>query len=250
MTGKELTLTVGGKERKFFLQTGFYRHHRYKNLDFHVHSYSEVHIFLGCKARFIVGERTYDLSEGEVLMVPRECYHAYDMGQTPGSLHLTFQTDIQIDEVKIKHFPTSYLESFLREAAKMELEDFSADHARVALYLAFICGHFTEREHFYPIPVRDYAFIIREYIVYNADKNISLESLAEELCVSKKQAERLTVKHIGRTFLEELTAIRMKLAEQYIAMDESLPLTKIAALVGYQSYSGFYKAYKKYQSKK
>ena len=100
------------------------------------------------------------------------------------------------------------------------------------------------------MPVRDYAFILREYISYNADKNISLESLAEALCVSKKQAERLMQKHIGRTFLEELTDTRMKLAEQYRAMDENMPLTKIASLVGYQSYSGFYKAYKKYKQEK
>ena len=250
MTSKELELTVSGKMRKFFLQTGFYRHHRYKNLDFHIHSYSEVHIFLGCRAQFITTQKTYELTEGDVLMVPRETFHAYKMSGEEGSLHLTFQTDIPIDDVKIKRFPVGYLQSFLSEASSMEQEDLSADHARVALYLAFICGHFTEKEHVYPTPVRDYAFILREYIGYNADKNISLESLAEALCVSKKQAERLMQKHVGRTFLEELTDTRMKLAEQYLAMDDSMPLTKIATLVGYQSYSGFYKAYKKYKQEK
>jgi len=250
MTSKELELTVSGKKRKFFLQTGFYRHHKYKNLDFHIHSYAEVHIFLGCSARFITTQKTYELSEGDVLIVPKETFHAYKMSGEEGSLHLTFQTDIPISEVKIKKFPAEYLHSFLSEASSMDQEDLSADHARVALYLTFICGHFTEKEHIYPMPVRDYAFILREYISYNADKNISLESLAEALCVSKKQAERLIQKHIGRTFLEELTDTRMKLAEQYRAMDENMPLTKIASLVGYQSYSGFYKAYKKYKQEK
>ena len=223
MTSKELILSVSGKPRKFFFQTGFYRHHRYKNLDFHIHSYAEVHIFLGCATQFITTQRTYDLAEGDVLMVPREVFHAYKMSEGEGSLHLTFQTDIPIDDVKIKKFPVAYLDSFLTEASRLEQEDSSADHARVALYLAFICGHFTEREHIYPAPVRDYAFILREYIGYNADKNITLDSLAEALCVSKKQAERLMQKHVGRTFLEELTATRMKLAEQYLAMDDSIP---------------------------
>ena len=98
-----------------------------------------------------------------------------------------------------------------------------------------------------PKPVRDHAFIIREYIGYNYAKPITLEHIAKELCVSKKQAERLIERYTGKTFLELLTSERMRAAEQYLSLDEHIPLTKIAPLVGYQSYSGFYKAYKKYR---
>ncbi len=247
---KQLTINVSGKPRIFFFQTGFYRHHKYKNLDFHLHSYAEIHIFLNCTAKFITPSDTYELVEGDVLLVPKDVFHAYKMSDGEGSLHCTFQLDIPIDKIKIKKFPVSYLSSFLAEAERLDENDYSADHSKVALYLSFICGHFIEREKCHPRPVRDYAFIIREFISQSYASNITLTQLADALCVSKKQAERLAVKYTGKTFLEELTNTRMNAAEQYMTMYENIPLTKIATLVGYQSYSGFYKAYRRYKSQK
>ena len=152
--------------------------------------------------------------------------------------------------LKIKRLPEGLLRSMLSEAAKMSLEEDGEDHSRVALYLAFVCGHFAERAKIYPRTVRDYAFVIREYIAYNYAKNITLDTLAAELCVSKKQAERLTQRYMQKTFLEALTEARMLAAEQYLSMENPKPLSQIAPLVGYQSYSGFYKAYKRYKAEK
>lgn len=245
---KELTINVGGRPRNFFLQTGFYSHHKYKNLDFHLHSYAEIHIFLNCTAEFIIPNESYNLSQGDVLLVPKGVFHAYKMSGSENSLHCTFQIDIPADKIKIKKFPVEFLLSFLSEAERLIEEDESADHSRASLYLSFICGNFIEREKCYPRPVRDYAFVIREFISQNYSDNITLSGLADALCVSKKQAERLTLKHMGKTFLEELTATRMNAAEQYMKMDKNIPMTKIASLVGYQSYSGFYKAYRRYKN--
>ena len=247
---KSFVISVNGEERKLFFQSGFYRHTRYKNLDFHIHSYEEMHVFLGCTAELITPTETRLLREGEVALIPRETLHAYKMSAEEGSLHMTFQIDLPTSKLTVKKIPVDFLKSLLSEASKMTLEEDGQDHSRVALYLAFICGHFTKMKITSPEPVRDHAFIIREYIGYNYAKPITLEDISRELCVSKKQAERLMVRYTGSTFLELLTAERMRAADQYLSLEEKFPLTKIAPLVGYQSYSGFYKAYKKYKSSK
>ena len=247
---KSLTININGEERNLFFQTGFYRHTKYKNLDFHIHSYEEIHIFLGCTATLITPSATKTLHEGEVAIIPRNTLHAYKMSDDEGSLHMTFQIDLPESKLAVKSFPVDFLRSMLGEASKMSLEEDGQDHSRVALYLSFISGHFSETKTCSPMPVRDHAFIIREYIAYNYALPITLENMAAELCVSKKQAERLMIKHTGHTFLEFLTEERMRAAEQYLSLESGMPLTKIAPLVGYQSYSGFYKAYKKYKSSK
>ena len=245
---KNLIITVNGEERNLFFQTGFYRHTRYKNLDFHIHSYEEIHIFLGCTATLITPSATKTLHEGDVAIIPRETLHAFRMSEAEGSLHMTFQIDLPSGEFTVKSFPVEFLKNMLAEASKMSLEEDGQDHSRVALYLSFVAGHFSKMKSCSPKPVRDPAFIIREYVAYNYAKPITLDDIAAELCVSKKQAERLMIKHTGQTFLEFLTSERMRAAEQYLSIENGMPLTKIAPLVGYQSYSGFYKAYKKYRS--
>ena len=242
---KSFVISVNGEERMLFFQTGFYSHARHKKIDYHIHSYEEVHIFLGCTAELMMPKSTVTLHEGEVAIIPREILHAYKMSEDEGSLHMTFQIDLPTSSLTVKKIPVDFLKSLLSEASKMTLEEDGQDHSRVALYLAFICGHFTKMKITSPEPVRDHAFIIREYIGYNYAKPITLEDISRELCVSKKQAERLMVRYTGSTFLELLTAERMRAADQYLSLEEKFPLTKIAPLVGYQSYSGFYKAYKR-----
>lgn len=246
---KELTVSIDGKDRKVFLQTGFYSHTRYKSLEFHRHSYPEVHIFLRCDAKFITAEGTYSVKDGDVLMVPGEMFHAYQMGEEEGSLHFTFQIDAPCNEVVIRKLPNGLASDLLSRASELKENDITADHSSVVPHLAFIgTALISDREH-RAREITDYPFLMREYMEYNYAKNITLEDLAKHLRISKKQTERLAIKYFGRTFLEELTAIRMNAANILLRIHGKRNLTEIATLVGYQSYSGFFKAYKKYRAK-
>ena len=247
---KEISLSIDGKTRKCFLQTGFYSHHRYKSLEFHRHSYPEVHIFVNCNAKFIKSDETLHLADCDAVIVPQEVIHAYEMGEGENSLHCTFQLDIPCDEVKVVHLPREFTLEFLTLASAIPQYDMKADHSSVLPHLTYIGTALLKKKTILPSQITDYAFLIREYMEHNYPKGITLTDLANQLCVSKKQAERLVMKYTGNTFLEELTLIRMKAADSLIRVDSSINLTKIASRVGYQSYSGFYKAYKKYQEKK
>ena len=246
---KELTISIDGKDRKFFLQTGFYSHTRYKSLEFHRHSYPEVHIFLNCDAKIITAEGTFTVKDGDVLMIPGETLHAYQMSEEVGSLHFTFQFDAPCDKVTIKKLPRGLAVDLLNKASEFQESDMTTDHTPIVPHLAFIGTTLISTKKHRAKEITDYAFLIREYMEYNYSKNITLDDLAKYLNISKKQTERLAIKYLGRTFLEELTAIRMNAADVLTRIKGNRNLTKIAPLVGYQSYSGFYKAYKRYKAK-
>ena len=75
-------------------------------------------------------------------------------------------------------------------------------------------------------------------------RSITLSDLAQVLGLSTKQAGRLLMHYTGRTFRGELTRCRMEAARRMMAETNAPPLTVIAERVGYQSYSGFWKAFR------
>ena len=84
--------------------------------------------------------------------------------------------------------------------------------------------------------------LIEEYINRNYNKNISLESLAEVLHLSRKQAGRAFVSEFGINFKDYIIKFRINLS-LYLLQQTDLAVVKIASLVGYKSYNGFYKAF-------
>ena len=55
------------------------------------------------------------------------------------------------------------------------------------------------------------------------------------------------MKYTGRHFRGELTYRRIE-AAKYLLATEKIKLREVAERVGYKSYSGFFKAYKAYES--
>jgi AraC-like DNA-binding protein len=92
-------------------------------------------------------------------------------------------------------------------------------------------------------PITDYAFLIYEFFSTNYSGDVKLADLADILHLSERQTERLVIEHTGKTFKEEITSMRMEMAQKLISA--GMPLTEIAQYVGYKSYAGFYKAMKK-----
>ena len=95
----------------------------------------------------------------------------------------------------------------------------------------------------------DCAYYIFEYMSTHYNQDIRLEDVARELNFSTKQVQRIIKRETGRTFLSELTAHRMRIAE-YLIETDNMSLKEIAEHVGYNSYSGFWKAWQKYRREK
>ena len=110
--------------------------------------------------------------------------------------------------------------------------------------LAFILSDITEQKQKPLLPVLDREFNIREFFAKKYNQNVTVDDLARELRLSTKQTAREVKKYTGNNFCDELIKKRMEIAKLLITTT-TLPLTKISELVGYSSYSGFYKAYHK-----
>ena len=97
----------------------------------------------------------------------------------------------------------------------------------------------SDRDHLYAIHIEDYIATNYKY------SDVSLHTLAESMHLSSRQTERLCSKIFGASFSSLLTKQRMTMAKALIN-EKCHSLSKISEMVGYNSYAGFYKSYKKY----
>ena len=91
------------------------------------------------------------------------------------------------------------------------------------------------------LSVKNRQFIINEFFAKNYNADVTLYDLAQELCLGIKQTEREVKKYTGNSFRDELRRKRIEMAN-ILMKTTDFPLTKISELVGYTTYSGFFKA--------
>ena len=235
----EIKFPIGNTIQSAFMQYGFYNQTVNRQV-VHTHSYTEIHAFIG-KATIFIDDMAHTLDGSNIILIPKQTYHTYI--QPPETIHAAFQVKFDSD-FEVKSAPESILREFF-EGIDYSRE--SGDYSTVVPYMSFICSYFFKpKEPLTASKVTDYAFLINEFFSLKYIYDVKLTDLARELCVSDKQAHRLVVKHTGKTFSEELTMRRM-IAADHLIKGGRLSLTDIAEAVGYQTYSGFWKAYKKFK---
>ena len=216
-----ITVTVGNEQKTFYLQNGFY--FRETNVSpIHKHYYTEVHTVTDGCISYTIDQKTYTLESGEILVIPPNALHSCSAIDSRAK-HCSFMIDIPIKKVTKSKLSPETVKDFFDE---IDVAEQKKDYAFCA-----------ER-------IVDYSFIIEEYLKINYAKDIKLSDLAAELNLSEKHTERLIKKFTGNTFKQELSSIRIKTAQMLIASTD-MTMTEISEYVGYNSYSGFYKAYKK-----
>ena len=70
----ELTIKIGSKDHKAFLQGGFYSSF-VQRTPLHKHNYAEVHIVAGDAVEFQVGDSLYSSADGNLVIIPSGIYH-------------------------------------------------------------------------------------------------------------------------------------------------------------------------------
>lgn len=89
--------------------------------------------------------------------------------------------------------------------------------------------------------------IIETYIADHISENEGLSGLAKQLFLSERQTHALIKQYFGKSYKNIIINQQMELAD-ILLRDTELSLTEIAHRLGYNSYSGFYNAFKKYFS--
>ena len=94
----------------------------------------------------------------------------------------------------------------------------------------------------------DYAYLIHEYIEQNYHRPLRLADLASALHLSERQTQRIVRRLFGVSFSSLLASHRASVAERLATTDMSW--AEIAEYVGYETYSGFRRAFLRHSGDK
>ena len=238
----EFVIDINGFIANIYMQTGFLNH---KDMSFplHKHPLTEMHILLSGRAVLRCNDDDIILQEGDVLCIPANVLHSYHYFDKD-SKRITFFIDSGNRSVKTNKitFPKEILPLLCKEIEGYVL---SAKDNKLKPLLSYICSDFFEEKNKKtPSPITNRKLIIDDFFRERYNSNATLDDLAKELMLSPKQTEREVKRITGNTFVGELAKRKIN-AAVILSQTTNLPLTKISELVGYSSYSGFYKAYKK-----
>ena len=234
----EIIIHIGDTPVFLFLQEGAYNPFGYTNNSPHKHIFTEIHLIVGGRVRYVVDKETLALCPGDLLVIPAGFYHD-TLENEETARRMIFMTNLPTEAPIQKHISSQRTENILLETKRAFK---TKNNNRLILHLALLCDELFSFPAGKIKPIRDESYIITECFNRCMNSNSpTLSSLARMLCVSEKQAERLVFKHTGMTYKKAVIQMRKETA-QWMIENTDLSLSEIAQRVGYRSYSGFYKA--------
>lgn len=238
----EFAIDINGIQRKIYMQTGFVDHADMR-FPLHTHSMTEIHILICGKAALKCRNESIVMHEGDVLCVPAGVLHTYHSVEKAAK-RITFFADRDVTPETLRKIKISQalIEMLCREIGEYVL---TGKDNKLKPLLSYICADlFPEDLPRAQIPLSNRRLMIEDFFSRRYSESVTLEDLAKDLMLSRKQTEREVKRFTGNTFSEELSKRRLN-AAMILLQTTNLPLTKIGELVGYASYSGLYKAMKR-----
>lgn len=237
----EINITISNEKHRAFFMNGFLSSSNQSASNLHKHNYAEIHFVARGNAIFAIGEEKAELKSGSVLIIPQGVFHCCEQKEAV-TIHNAFQIDFDVSCAKSVYLGDETVSGFF---AEIECCRKTGNYSSIAAYIALFCSALELENQ--PLPansVTDYGFLIQEYLSLHYGENLHLSDLANELHLSERQAERLMKEHTGKSFKDELCAIRMNIAKQ-LWESSDMTLSEIAHYVGYDSYAGFWKTAKR-----
>ena len=201
----------------------------------HSHPYPEIHIFIEGSGDYTVEDVRYALSPGDVILIPAGQLHATKA--TPESRVFVLQVDLAIPTVQRQTLPPTMLTAL--DNADGEAIDPVIPTLCYLVSLLSASSLYTVRKN------DDYAYLIHEYIEQHYHRALRLCDLAEVLHLSERQTQRIIRSLFGMSFSELLASHRASVAER-LAATTDMPWARIAEYVGYETYSGFRRSYRRH----
>lgn len=242
-------------------------------VDFHAHPFFEIYFYLnGPIERYIVGNRSYELKPGDILMIPPTVMH-HPIFTTQKAQYerivLWISQEFYETMNRIDHTVCNILhnsktnEEYLIRCATPELthqlegylramwQEQSSDAPCKTAYFYSLCttflvmlnrivaeGKIITGTHEHKNTLLDK---LLAYIHENYASPISLASAAEQFFVSPSTVEQLFSKKLGKPFYRYVTECRIIHAQALII--QGAPLKSVGQACGYNDYSNFYKAF-------
>lgn len=239
----EIKILLGNKTYSVFMQKGFFAENALDS-PLHKHYHTEIQFVLDGNSTCVTANERFELQSGYALAIPSNTYH-YTEKVSEGTKRVAVFIDKEIKEARMLNFQEEFISYFFKEInAALKTNNFF----KLQCIIPIFCSQFFDCE-LMPANNINYSFLIEDFFTLNYSTNVRLQDLAKHLNVSEKHASRLLYQYTGNNFTEEITKRRMEIAEIMIARGEG-SRQHIAEHVGYNSYSGFFKAYEKYLQKK
>ncbi len=275
-------IEMGNLEIKFIFSDKFLKG---KNLIVslpHTHIFCEMHVIYEGSFRVVTEENSYLLEQGDICIIPANLNHFIEADENIKVR--TFNALINFSRRKAentKYDEYEYYTSFYKSLKKISLirandivqkyltdflDVYKSDGiegtyiAKGMLMLAFIeitrrlevkdgkaNNMFQGRAGFGS--VNDDADVriikIERYISQNYKENISLRDVANHFYLSEAHTARIIKKQMDTTFSKMVMEMKMSEAKKEI-LDSDIPLAALAEKLGYNSYYGFFSAFKRY----
>lgn len=243
MATKEIKLNLFNRNVEVFLHDSFFTDDVSSSI-FHYHSYAEVHFTISGECSIYTENQRLRSSEGVVTVIPRGLVHMFTTDSPSTIGHKAFLINSPIDKVIQKQVPK---EELLKLNEELEEYKQSGDFGRAAISIAYLCKDILHPK----IEITDVdnrEFIINEFFANRYAENVTLSDLAEELGISTKQTSRLIKTYTGESYSQIIQRKRLEAVTLLLKTNANYPLKEIVSMVGYGSYSGFWKAYQKAKS--
>lgn len=239
------------------------------NIIMHFHTCYEVFLCKKGELTFFVDNQRVVISDGEMLIVSPEVYHASVAGtdDTEDSEDMCFRFLVSSNGQKSNIDLYNTISKILGETSvvvsvsdaltdsvanicqKSEENDFYSVFKYTCLFLTQlieITGNIPERrEGVYADNTELRTHKIRVFITNNINKAITLKQVADYVSLSTRQTGRLIKFKFGCSFKEYITKLRMEKAGRLL-MQKDRYVSEIVKEVGYTSERGFYTAFKNY----
>ncbi len=219
-------------------------------------SYNEIYFIVTGEVKFNLANKTQVASSGEVVCIPALKMYGYSSDDAE-VWHLVFAERYLADfydcynsmilpyflrDVKFNKKALSILKEELLSLGATELEK------RTALNYFFaksaVRYGVVKKEYESDSQIAD----IVNFINDNYDKEITLDYLAKEFCISKMVLSRKLSKHLGvdlRRFVSEVR-IQAFVKQRREKQNDNVSSVELAYRCGFRSYETFYRTYRRY----
>lgn len=235
----------------------------------HSHDFYELYFFVNGNASYFIEDAHYRLQPGDMLLISPSDLHRLDINDTnreyerivlwlnPRYLKSLSTANTNLAECfdlsyRSKHYLIRDL--ILSEIIREELEalcsqnlsgEYGADIAAEIniISLLLTLNKYTRSVDYALIPKDTLVSKTLHYICANIASELSLETIADAMFISKYYLSRLFKAETNSTIHQYIIKKRLVLSKQYI--EQGLPISAICAKCGFADYTHFFRSFKK-----
>lgn len=221
-----------------------------------IHTYHEILFYLGGKATFICDGFTKKLSQGSLIVIPRESYHFFKLEDPAGfeRLKISFNSLEGFDELLRREFSSvrviegtdgshGAILSSLCENLKKGNDSARDGATLLGSLLLLLSSLATDSDTVEESPRHRLISVVLDYIAKNLASPLDTEGVARHIGVSPSTLSHAFKQEMGISLHKYVTQKRIALASRLL--EDGHSPTKIYERCGFGDYSSFYKAYVK-----